>query len=86
MIKEDISTYRAIILLILSSIFAIIGYAIINIEKLTTNQTTIGIIVSFLLLVGLFIMLKIYLKARKILKDLEWQMVLFCLRFQSFVR
>lgn len=60
MIKEDISTYRAIILLILSSIFAIIGYAIINIEKLTTNQTTIGIIVSFLLLVGLFIMLKIY--------------------------
>ncbi|WP_273402615.1 hypothetical protein [Campylobacter avium] len=71
MIKEDISTYRAIILLILSSIFAIIGYAIINIEKLTTNQTTIGIIVSFLLLVGLFIMLKIYLKARKILKDLE---------------
>lgn len=71
MIKEDISTYRAMILLILSSIFAIIGYAIINIEKLTTNQTTIGIIVSFLLLVGLFIMLKIYLKARKILKDLE---------------
>lgn len=71
MIKEDIATYRAIILLILSSIFAIIGYAIINIEKLTTNQTTIGIIVSFLLLVGLFIMLKIYLKARKILKDLE---------------
>ena len=47
MIKEDIATYRAIILLILSSIFAIIGYAIINIEKLTTNQTTIGIIVSF---------------------------------------
>ena len=71
MIKEDIATYRAVILLILSSIFAIIGYAIINIEKLTTNQTTIGIIVSFLLLVGLFIMLKIYLKARKILKDLE---------------
>ncbi|ASQ30542.1 hypothetical protein CAV_0880 [Campylobacter avium LMG 24591] len=71
MIKEDIATYRAMILLILSSIFAIIGYAIINIEKLTTNQTTIGIIVSFLLLVGLFIMLKIYLKARKILKDLE---------------
>ncbi|WP_286005881.1 hypothetical protein [Campylobacter avium] len=71
MIKEDIATYRAIILLILSSIFAIIGYAIINIEKLTTNQTTIGIIVSFLLLVGLFIILKIYLKARKILKDLE---------------
>lgn len=70
MIKEDIATYRAMILLILSSIFAIIGYAIINIEKLTTNQT-IGIIVSFLLLVGLFIMLKIYLKARKILKDLE---------------
>lgn len=71
MIKEDIATYSAMILLILSSIFAIIGYAIINIEKLTTNQTTIGIIVSFLLLVGLFIMLKIYLKARKILKDLE---------------
>lgn len=71
MIKEDIATYRAMILLILSSIFAIIGYAIINIEKLTTNQTTIGIIVSFLLLVGLFIILKIYLKARKILKDLE---------------
>ena len=38
MIKEDISTYRAIILLILSSIFAIIGYAIINIEKINNKS------------------------------------------------
>lgn len=44
-IKEDIATYRAYLLLLTTSLFGIIGYAIINIKMLTAPQMVLGVIV-----------------------------------------
>lgn len=70
-IQEDIATYRAYLLLLTTSLFGIIGYAIINIEKLTTTQTILGVIVSIALSASFGLLLKKYLKSRKILEDME---------------
>ena len=70
-IKEDIATYRAYLLLLTTSLFGIIGYAIINIETLTATQMVLGVIVSVVLSASFGILLKKYLKTRKILEDME---------------
>ena len=70
-IKEDIATYRAHLLLLTTSLFGIVGYAIINIEKLTTTQTILGVVVSIVLSASFGLLLQQYLKTRKILEDME---------------
>lgn len=70
-IKEDIATYRAYLLLLTTSLFGIVGYAIINIEKLTTTQTILGMVVSIVLSASFGLLLQQYLKTRKILEDME---------------
>lgn len=70
-IKEDIATYRAYLLLLTTSLFGIVGYAIINIEKLTTTQTILGVVVSIVLSASFGLLLQQYLKTRKILEDME---------------
>ena len=70
-IKEDIATYRAYLLLLTTSLFGIVGYAIINIEKLTTTQTILGVVVSIVLSASFELLLQQYLKTRKILEDME---------------
>ena len=70
-IKEDIATYRAYLLLLTTPLFGIVGYAIINIEKLTTTQTILGMVVSIVLSASFGLLLQQYLKTRKILEDME---------------
>ena len=70
-IKEDIATYRAYLLLLTTSLFGIVGSAIINIEKLTTTQTILGVVVSIVLSASFGLLLQQYLKTRKILEDME---------------
>ena len=70
-IKEDIATHRAYLLLLTTSLFGIVGYAIINIEKLTTTQTILGVVVSIVLSASFGLLLQQYLKTRKILEDME---------------
>ena len=70
-IKEDIATYRAYLLLLTTSLFGIVGYAIINIEKLTTTQTILGVVVSIVLSASFGLLLQQYLKTRKISEDME---------------
>ena len=70
-IKEDIAIYRAYLLLLTTSLFGIVGYAIINIEKLTTTQTILGVVVSIVLSASFGLLLQQYLKTRKILEDME---------------
>lgn len=70
MIKEDIATYRAYLLLISTSLFGVIGYAIVNINKLDLIQMTLGILISFALIIAFVFLIKKYLKIRKILEEM----------------
>ena len=70
-IKEDIATYRAYLLNLTTSLFGIVGYAIINIKKHTTTQTILGVVVSIVLSASFGLLLQQYLKTRKILEDME---------------
>lgn len=70
-IKEYIATYRAYLLLITTSLFGIIGYAIINIDKLTTTQMVLGIAISITLCVSFGFLLRQYFQARKKLGVIE---------------
>lgn len=70
MIKEDIATYRAYLLLISTSLFGVIGYAIVNINKLDLIQMILGILISFALIIAFVFLIKKYLKIRKILEEM----------------
>ncbi|MCH5323472.1 MAG: hypothetical protein J1E31_07880 [Helicobacter sp.] len=70
-IKEDIATYRAYLLLLTTSLFGVVGYAIINIERLNVMQMILGIIASVIIFASFVILLKKYLVARKILGEME---------------
>lgn len=70
-VKEDIATYRAGIMLLLTSIFGVFGYAIINLNELALSQMLLGICVCFILLIGLVVVVKKYLQSIKILEEME---------------
>ncbi len=58
-IKENIGTLRAFSILFLTSIFGVLGYAIANLETLTTPKMLIGVVILiFLVSAFVFILLK----------------------------
>lgn len=76
-VKENISTYRAFSLLLLTSIFGVLGYAVANVERLTTFKMIIGVFILLVLILSFLFLVMKYVKNIKILEALEWQMVLF---------
>lgn len=63
--KSDIETLRSILVVVLTAIFAVVGYGIINIETLSNKQIYLGIGAILLLVVSLTILVKFYLETRK---------------------
>lgn len=66
-LKSNIDTLRAFVILFLTSIFSVFGYAIINLENIKSYQLLIGSVV-LVTLISLFIILMMkYFKYIKIL-------------------
>lgn len=70
-IKENIATFRAGIMLLITSLFGVFGYAVINIDTLDTIRMLIGTMICVILVVGLVIVIKLYLKLVDELEKLE---------------
>ena len=68
-VKSDIELLRNFLILVVTAIFGIIGYAIINIEILTLKQLFLGALALLILYVMLVFMTLKYFKARKELKE-----------------
>lgn len=47
--KEEMANYRAVLVVILTSLLGVFGYAIINFEKLTNFQVIFGSIAQIML-------------------------------------
>lgn len=69
--KEDLSTYRTILAILITSFFGIIGYAIVNINKLDYQQVILGAFATLMLFLISYFVVKSYVKARKNLGDSE---------------
>lgn len=70
-LKADVNLFIGIIIALLSALFAIFGYAIINVESLTNKQITLGAVaLALLCIVAMFAIVK-YRKIRKKLEELE---------------
>ncbi len=70
-VKENISTYRAFSLLLLTSIFGVLGYAVANVERLTTFKMIIGVFILLVLILSFLFLVMKYVKNIKILEALE---------------
>ncbi|MWV61760.1 hypothetical protein [Helicobacter saguini] len=69
-VKENISIHKAFLMLFVTSIFGIVGYAMINMNKLENNQIWVGGIVIVALLVGSYFIHRKYKKLVDYLGDL----------------
>ena len=70
-VKSDIDTLRNALTIIVTAIFGIIGYAVVNYSNLTMFHLIAGVIISVFLYVALFIVAKLYLKSRKELEKMK---------------
>lgn len=70
-LKSNIDTLRAFSLLLLTSIFSIFGYAIVNLNQINSQQFLIGSIVLSLLIAFFTILMIKYFKQIKILGALK---------------
>lgn len=64
-LKEDLATLRAILVIIITSFFGAVGYAIINLNKLDNTQIFLGSFAIVLLFVSFVILTFQYMKTRK---------------------
>ena len=71
MIKEDLATYRAFLVFLATSLFGIIGYAMINLDSLNIYQLILGVLANVFILITFIFLLKKYLKSRETLKELK---------------
>lgn len=70
-IKAHIDTLRALIITLISAIFAVFGYAIINLSRLTSFQITLGSVALTALCVFLAVTTLAYLREIKKLEELK---------------
>lgn len=72
--KEEILTIldgiKTLIVTFLSALFGVLGYSVINYDKLVTFQAIVIAIATISLLLIVSILLKIYIKKAKQLRDL----------------
>ena len=70
-VKSDIDILRNALTIIVTAIFGVISYAVVNYSDLTTFHLIVGVIISVFLYVALFIVAKLYLKTRKDLEKMK---------------
>lgn len=70
-IQADIDTLRSFLLAFLTAIFAVCGYAMINIERLSILQTISGVIALICLIIGFVWIFRQYQIKKKILETIK---------------
>lgn len=69
-IKSHIDTLRAVMLTLITAIFGICGYAIINIDNLTIKQMISGAVALVIVLIAFFGIISAYLVKSKELEKM----------------
>ena len=63
--KSDIETLRSILAIVLTALFAVFGYGIVNVESLSKKQIYLGFGAALFLGIVFIALIKMYLNTRK---------------------
>lgn len=70
-VKFDLDILKSVLLIVITALCAVFGYAITNIEILTKKQIAFGSMASFVLVIALALIIKALVINRKKLEEFE---------------
>lgn len=70
-VKFDLDILKSVLLIVITALCAVFGYAITNIEILTKKQIAFGSMASFVLVIALALIIKALVINRRKLEEFE---------------
>ncbi len=70
-VKFDLDILKSVLLIVITALCAVFGYAITNIEILTKKQIAFGSMASFVLVIALALIIKALVVNRRKLEEFE---------------